>query len=109
MSSPQVPPFSAKGKFRTKIEFSKSGLICSGGATKAAAFHIGVCLALRDKGFSFVGGKAEEPTAINALAFPRPRYHPYQIATYVGSSAGALIVAMLSAGVGIESIINSFS
>lgn len=104
-----TPPITPKGKFRTRIEFTKSGLVCSGGATKAAAFHIGVCLALRDKGFSFVGGKAEEPTPINALAFPRPRYHPHQIATYVGSSAGALIAAMLSSGIGIESIINSFS
>ena len=92
-----------KTKFRTTIEFSKSGLVCSGGATKAAAFHIGVCLALRDKGFSFIGGKAETATPANALPFPPPKYHPQQIATYVGSSAGALIVSMLAAGVGIES------
>jgi predicted acylesterase/phospholipase RssA len=98
-----------KSKFRTKISFSKTGLVCSGGATKAAAFHIGVCLALKDKGFSFVGGKTEKPVPINACAFPQARYHPHQIATYVGSSAGSLIVAMLSAGVAIESIINSFS
>ena len=98
-----------KGKFRTKTEFSKAGLICSGGATKAAAFHIGVCLALRDKGFSFVGGKLDDPPPVNALPYPRPKYHPHQIATYVGSSAGALIVTMLAAGVSIESLINSFS
>jgi predicted acylesterase/phospholipase RssA len=98
-----------KTKFRTKIEFTKTGLVCSGGATKAAAFHIGVCLALRDKGFSFVGGKAEIPTPANALPYPKPLYHPNQIATYVGSSAGALICTMLAAGVGIESLINSFA
>lgn len=96
-------------KFRQRIEFSKAGVVFSGGATKAAAFHIGVCLALRDKGFSFVGGKSDHPTAINALAWPRPKLHPHQISTYVGSSAGAFIVTLLAGGFSIESIINSFS
>ncbi len=100
---------SARNRFKTRLEFTRTGLVCSGGATKAAAFHIGVCLALRDKGFSFVGGKLENPLPINALPFPRPVYDPHQIATYVGSSAGALIVSMLAAGVSIESIINSFA
>lgn len=98
-----------RNKFKKRIEFSKTGLVCSGGATKAAAFHIGVCLALRDKGFSFVGGRSENPTPINSLPFPQPKYHPHQIATYVGSSAGALITTMLGAGISIESIINSFA
>ncbi len=97
------------GKFKTRIEFSKTGLICSGGATKAAAFHIGVALALRDKGFSFVGGKSDPITPVNAMPYPQPKYHPHQIATYVGSSAGALISTLLASGVGIESIINSFT
>lgn len=96
-------------KYRQRVEFSKAGLVFSGGATKAAAFHIGVCLALRDKGFSFVGGKADTPTPINSLPYPRPKYHPHQISTYTGSSAGALIVTMLAAGIGIEAVINSFA
>lgn len=96
-------------RFKTPIKFSKTGLICSGGATKAAAFHIGVCLALRDRGFSFVGGKAEGPAHANACSYPPHRFHPHQIATYVGSSAGALICTMLASGVSIESLINSFS
>ena len=100
---------SAKTKFRTRLQFTKPGLVFSGGATKAAAFHIGACLALRDKGFSFVGGKSEHTVPINALPYPRPKFHPYQISTYVGSSAGALIVTMLAAGVTIESVINSFT
>lgn len=91
------------------MPFSKPGLVFSGGATKAAAFHVGVCLALRDKGFSFVGGKADNPPPRNAGPFPAPVYHPFQIATYVGSSAGSLILAMLASGVGIESLINSFA
>lgn len=93
---------------RKRIEFTKAGLVCSGGATKAAAFHIGVCLALRDKGFSFVGGKADNPAPRNSLPYPQPKYHPYQIATYVGSSAGALLVTLLAAGIPIETVINSF-
>lgn len=84
-------------------------MVFSGGAAKAAAFHVGVSLALRDKGFSFVGGLAETATPADALPYPPPRYHPHQISTYVGSSAGALIVTMLAAGIPIESIINSFA
>ena len=97
-----------KSKQTRPLVFSKTGLVCSGGATKAAAFHVGVCLALRDKGFSFVGGKMESPPPPNTLPYPRPKYHPFQIATYVGSSAGAFIVALLASGVPIESVINAF-
>lgn len=96
-------------RFRTPLEFNRTGLVCSGGATKAAAFHIGVCLALRDRGFSFVGGRAENPPPVNSLPYPPARRHPFEIDTYVGSSAGAFIVAMLASGVPIESIVNSFS
>jgi predicted acylesterase/phospholipase RssA len=98
-----------KPKFKTKIPFTKAGLVCSGGATKAAAFHVGVCLALRDKGFSFIGGKAENPAPADSLPFPPPKYNPFEIATYVGSSAGAFIVTMLAAGVSIEAVLHSFS
>ncbi len=96
-------------RFRKKLEFSKTALVCSGGATKAAAFHIGVSLALRDKGFSFVGGLSDQISPVDCFPYPKPKYHPLQIATYVGSSAGALIVTMLAAGVRIESVINSFA
>ncbi len=96
-------------RFREKIPFSKAGVVFSGGATKAAAFHIGVCLALKDKGFSFVGGKLEEGSPPNTIPFPRPRFHPFQVSTYVGSSAGALIVSLLASGISIESVVNSFS
>jgi predicted acylesterase/phospholipase RssA len=99
----------SRSRFKTRIEFRKTGLVCSGGATKAAAFHIGVCLALRDKGFSFIGGRAEEPTPINALPYPPTQYHPQEIATFVGSSAGALIATFLASGVSIESMIQSFA
>jgi predicted acylesterase/phospholipase RssA len=94
---------------KPRISFTKTGLVCSGGATKAAAFHVGVCLALRDHGFSFVGGAAADPAPMNSVAYPRAIYHPQQIATYVGSSAGALLVSLLAAGVDVESILNTFS
>lgn len=96
-------------KYRMPLPFSRPALVCSGGASKAAAFHLGVCLALRDRGFSFVGGKAESASPANTMPYPSAKYHPFEIDTYVGSSAGAFIVAMLAAGIKIESILNSFT
>lgn len=97
-----------KNSVVTPLHFSKTGLVCSGGASKAAAFHVGVCLALRDKGFSFIGGPLENPPPPNTLPYPRAQYHPCQIATYVGSSAGAFVVTLLASGTPIESVINAF-
>ncbi len=94
---------------KKKISFSRPAVVFSGGATKAAAFHVGVSLALKDKGFSFVGGMQETIPPVDSCPFPQPKYHSHQIANYVGSSAGALIVTMLAAGVSVESLINSFS
>ena len=37
----------------------KIALVLSGGGIKAAAYHIGVCLALKEKGFVFAGGPKE--------------------------------------------------
>ncbi|NBU20171.1 hypothetical protein EBS43_01965, partial [bacterium] len=34
----------------------KIAFVCSGGATKAGAFHLGVALALKEQGFKFLGG-----------------------------------------------------
>src|SRR5476649_1052210 len=80
----------------------KVALVLSGGGVKAAAFHVGVCLALQEKGFKFIGGtrdKTEES----------PHFHdPLAIKTYVGSSAGALISSFLASGHTLEDIIHSF-
>lgn len=97
-----------KTQTKIKLSFKKVGLVCSGGATKAAAFHVGVALALRDKGFRFIGGKVEEHSPTNACPYPNPKYHPHEISTYVGSSAGALITSMFASGIPIESLVNSF-
>ncbi len=77
-------------------------LVLSGGGVKAAAFHIGVCLALQEKGFQFVGGSKE--TVLRAY----PNDQSKTIRIYVGSSAGAFVAAILSAGYSLEALINAF-
>ncbi len=80
----------------------KVALVLSGGGIKAAAFHIGVCLALQEKGFKFAGGTKE---------LVRQNFRdedPFTIRLYVGSSAGAFVASILAAGYPIESLINAF-
>lgn len=80
----------------------KIGLVLSGGGIKAAAFHIGVCLALKEKGFKFAGGQKE---------VVRQRYpddEPLVIRLYVGSSAGAFVGSILAGGYEPESLVNAF-
>lgn len=76
-------------------------LVLSGGGIKAAAFHLGVCLALREKGFQFAGGTKEEVL----LRYPSDRL-TFKI--YVGSSAGSFITSLLASGHSVESIIDAF-
>jgi predicted acylesterase/phospholipase RssA len=80
----------------------KIALVLSGGGIKAAAFHIGVCLALKELGFQMAGGQKE----IVRQKFPENL--PLAIRMYVGSSAGAFIASVLAAGYPIESLINAF-
>lgn len=80
----------------------KVALVLSGGGIKAAAFHIGVCLALQEKGFKFAGGTKE---------MVRQKFgesDPMTIRLYVGSSAGAFVASILAAGYPVESLINAF-
>jgi predicted acylesterase/phospholipase RssA len=80
----------------------KIGLVLSGGGIKAAAYHIGVCLALKEKGFRFAGGTKE---------LVRQKYSkdsPLTFKVYVGSSAGAFVSTILAAGYEVESLINAF-
>lgn len=79
----------------------KIAFVCSGGGVKAGAFHLGVALALQEKGFKFVGG----------LEAARPKDDlpkPMEITTYVGSSAGSIIASYLASGYSLENIFNSF-
>ncbi len=82
-------------------EKKKIALVLSGGGIKAAAFHLGVCLALREKGFIFAGGTKDEVE----LKYPDGKM---TIRVYVGSSAGAVISAFLAAGYGVDAIIDAF-
>jgi predicted acylesterase/phospholipase RssA len=74
-------------------------LVLSGGGIKAAAFHIGVCLALEEKGFKFRGGQKKDVS---------DEIDPLTINTYVGSSAGAIISVFLAAGYTVEDLIIAF-
>jgi predicted acylesterase/phospholipase RssA len=80
----------------------KIGLVLSGGGIKAAAFHIGVCLALREKGFRFAGGTREQ------VKRNFPDDDPMTIRLYVGSSAGSFVASALSAGYSLEALVQAF-
>lgn len=62
----------------------KVALVMSGGVVKAAAWHIGVGLALEELGFTLKSNKSKESNL--------------EISTYVGSSAGALISLYFASG-----------
>lgn len=79
----------------------KIAFVCSGGATKAGAFHLGVALALQEQGFKFYGGAVPPDGTVRAPG-------PMEISTYVGSSAGSIISSYLAAGYSLENIFNSF-
>lgn len=80
----------------------KLALVLSGGGVKAAAFHIGVCLALKEKGFRFSGGFSEDP----AIKFEGKQM---TFTLYVGSSAGSVIASFLASGYSVEAIVEAFT
>jgi len=87
----------------------KIAFVCSGGATKAGAFHLGVALALQEQGFTFMGGLA--PKEANPLELPEGvsfESKPMEISTFVGSSAGSIICSYLAAGYTIDNVFNAF-
>lgn len=84
----------------------KIALVLSGGGIKAAAYHVGVCMALKEKGFVFTGGSKE---------WVQQKYSPntnvqgkYPIRLYVGSSAGAFVASVLASGKSLESLVTAF-
>lgn len=83
-------------------EKKKIALVLSGGGIKAAAFHIGVCIALKELGFHAAGGQKE------IVRQKYPEDLPLAIRMYIGSSAGAFIASVLAAGYPIESLVNAF-
>jgi predicted acylesterase/phospholipase RssA len=87
----------------------KIGLVLSGGGIKAAAYHIGVCLALQEKGFKFSGGSREvvQLRKSDAAQSSGSKTSPL-IELYVGSSAGAFVSSVLASGRSLESLITAF-
>lgn len=82
-----------------EMKNKKLAFVCSGGVVKAASWHIGVSLALKELGFSFFENKDVLP----------PLVPPSQlnISTVVGSSAGAFIGCYLSSGLDPIDMINA--
>ncbi|MCC7440101.1 MAG: patatin-like phospholipase family protein [Bdellovibrionales bacterium] len=96
----RIGPQPRSGKVRIGPK-KKIAFVCSGGATKAGAFHLGVALALQEQGFQFFGGPA--------MRDGKPREPgPMDISVYVGSSAGSIICTYLAAGYSIDNIFHSF-
>jgi predicted acylesterase/phospholipase RssA len=75
--------------------------VASGGAVKAAAFHVGAILALQERGFTFCGGRKSRDEPL-----PTPPFKGVNL--YVGSSAGSFVTATLAAGYPVESLIQAF-
>jgi predicted acylesterase/phospholipase RssA len=82
---------------KTKVAF-----VCSGGAVKAAAFHVGVALALEHNGFRFLGGTHENSDESPTLDPSRT------VQVYVGSSAGSLVSTFLAQGGKLKELLASF-
>ncbi|RZF23036.1 MULTISPECIES: patatin-like phospholipase family protein [Halobacteriovorax] len=77
------------------LRSKKTALVLSGGVVKAAAWHLGVSWALHDLGFTFKHNHSD----VNP---------DFEISTYVGSSAGALISLYLASGHSPMDIIEAF-
>ncbi len=74
--------------------------VASGGAIKAACFHMGACLALAERGFHFHGGLRRDT--------PNPIHPDRTFSVYVGSSAGSFFTSMLASGYTLDAIAASF-
>jgi predicted acylesterase/phospholipase RssA len=86
---------------RSRIKIGKKSriaFVCSGGAAKAGAFHLGVALALQEKGFKFIGGLKHEAEDSAGR----------QVRIYVGSSAGSIICSYLAAGYSLDQVFDAF-
>lgn len=79
----------------SEFKNKKTAFVCSGGVVKAAAWHTGVALALDELGFTFKNNKTSR---INPDQASSHSHRDYEISTYVGSSAGAMICIYLAMG-----------
>lgn len=83
----------------SEFKNKKIALVLSGGVVKAAAWHIGVTLALEELGFTLLSNR-------NAGDQDQSVARSLEIGTYVGSSAGAMISIFLACGFTPQEIIN---
>ncbi len=83
----------------SEFKNKNTALVLSGGVVKAAAWHIGVTLALEELGFRLVGNR-------NSTTNESSIKHSLEIGTYVGSSAGAMVSIFLACGYTPQEIIN---
>lgn len=84
----------------------KIALVLSGGGIKAAAYHVGVCMALKEKGFVFTGGSKEWVQQKYPHGTKVQGKHPIRL--YVGSSAGAFVASVLASGKSLEALVTAF-
>lgn len=83
-----------------ELKNKKIALVLSGGVVKAAAWHLGVALALEELGFHLKSNKNTTPGIdLNQRSL--------EIGTYVGSSAGAMIAVYLASGYTPQDIIQA--
>src|SRR5690606_21362028 len=80
----------------------KVAFICSGGAVKAAAFHVGVAMAIEHAGFVFEGGLAGQNSELGSVDPSKV------IKTYAGSSAGTLVTTFLASGGNLKELLATF-
>lgn len=78
----------------TNLQNKKTALVLSGGVVKAAAWHLGVTIALKELGFVFRHNNS-------------PIDPPLEISTYVGSSAGSLVNLFLACGHAPQDVIDA--
>lgn len=88
----------SKNQLKT-LKNKKIALVLSGGVVKAAAWHLGVALALEELGFTLKSNKNSDH---NEVHFKRS----LEIGTYVGSSAGAMVSVFLACGYTPQEILN---
>lgn len=69
---------------------------------KAAAFHVGVAMALEQKGIRFLGG------TFDGRGESDPVHPSRTVQVYVGSSAGALVTTFLAQGGVLKNLVASF-
>lgn len=84
----------------------KTAFVLSGGVVKAAAWHLGVALALQELGLTFKSNRSSSLENIYKKNYHQ-KQNTLEIGTYVGSSAGALVGLYLASGHSPDEVINA--